>query len=109
MQKASNGMQPVGAIGAILSEAQKIQKELEIKKERLKQKILFEWSQARSKVFWDQCFIALDYKVILVTFTNIKKMIDGGYAVANPAALFVHTLKKTGYFPFQQEAKNNEG
>lgn len=91
----------------IFSGAEKRRKEIEIKKERLKQKILFEWKQSKSTVFWNQCFVALDYKIIFTVYSNIQDLIDTGYAINNPAAFFVHTLKKTGYYPFKQEEKNN--
>lgn len=79
--------------------------EAEQKKERLLQKIIYEWDQVKSVVFWRQCFLAVPFDVIRAMYSNVKGLMEDGYQVNNPAAFFVHTLKKMGYYPWKKEDK----
>lgn len=78
-------------------------KEIEQKKERLLQKIIYEWKQMGSVVFWRQCFQAVPFDTIRATYYNIESLMKSDYPVNNPAAFFVHTLKKMGYYPWKKE------
>ncbi len=90
----------------IIKAGEEKMKKLEQEKERLLQKILFEWNQVKSIVFWRQCFQAVEFRVIRSTYSNVKQLISGGYEINNPAAFFVHSLKKMGYYPFQEVVKD---
>ena len=81
--------------------------EAEQAKERLLQKIIYEWNQVESTVFWRQCFQAVPFDVIRATYSNIQGLKDSGYPVRNPAAFFVATLKKMGHYPWKKEDKSD--
>jgi hypothetical protein len=83
-------------------------KEQEQEKERLLQTIVYEWKQIESVVFWRQCMIKVPFEIVRATYQNIKSLIDTGYPVNNPAAFFVASLKKMGYFPWKKEDKEHE-
>ena len=106
MENITEGGQGENIVDNMLSKGQQMRKDLQIKKERLKQKILYEWKETGSAVFWNQCFQVVDYQMIYEIYSNIKMLIKDGYEIKNPAAFFVSTLKKTGYFPWKQEASN---
>ena len=82
-------------------------KEAEQNKERLLQKIIYDWDQVKSTVFWRQCFQAVPFDVIRATYSNIKGLMEDGYQVNNPAAFFVSTLKKMGHYPWKKEDKSD--
>lgn len=82
--------------------------ELKEKKAQLLQVILSEWKQAASVNFWRKCFNFLDYKIIKMVYDNINDLVRNGYAIKNPAAFFVHTIKEMGHYPFNMEDKNEK-
>lgn len=90
-------------LAEVMEIGQRKMKEQEQEKERLLQKIIFEWHQVESVVFWRQCMIKVPFEIVRATFQNIKSLIATGYPVNNPAAFFVSTLKKMGYFPWKKE------
>jgi len=88
---------------AIMELGQRKKIEAEQRKERLLQKIIYDWNQVKSTVFWRQCFQAVPFDVIRATYSNIQGLKDSGYPVRNPAAFFVATLKKMGHYPWKKE------
>lgn len=82
--------------------------ELEQEKERLKQKILDEWDQYDSIVFWQQCFDCVPLDVIRRAYKNVNGLDKSGYGIKNKAGFFVSTLKRMGYFPFQEKSNGDE-
>lgn len=95
------------SLAKVIEIGQRKMKEQEQKKERLLQRIVFEWDQVESVVFWRQCFQAVPFEVVLATYHNIKRLVETGYPVRNPSAFFVSTLKKMGYFPWKKEDKKD--
>lgn len=94
-------------LAEVLEIGQKRMKDLEQEKERLLQKIVFEWNQIESVVFWRQCFQAVPFEIVRATYHNIKRLVETGYPVRNPSAFFVSTLKKMGYYPWKKEDKES--
>lgn len=96
------------SLAKVIEIGQRKMKEQEQEKERLLQRIVFEWNQIESVVFWRQCFQAVPFDVIRATYENIKRLVETGYPVRNPSAFFVSTLKKMGYYPWKKEVKEDE-
>lgn len=88
-------------------------KKIEQKKEQLKQKILVDWNEHESRVFWNQCFQKLTLTTIQQTYDLIEGLVKSGYPVINRAALFISQLKKMGFYPWPAESgekgKNTQG
>ncbi len=96
------GASPVDMSG-IITKANEKKKELEQIKSRLFQKIIVDWDQSGSLIFWNQCFELVPFDAIKRTVDFIKMIRKEGYPLRNPAAFFVHQLKKLGYYPFKEE------
>jgi hypothetical protein len=94
-------------LAKVIEIGQRKMKEQEEEKERLLQKIVFDWNQIESVVFWRQCFQAVPFEVIRATFHNVNRLVETGYPVRNPSAFFVSTLKKMGYYPWKKEEKQS--
>lgn len=109
MKTVNNDGSYSAPMAEVMEIGQRKMKEQEHEKERLLQTIIFEWKQINSVVFWRQCMIKVPFEIVRATFQNIKSLIKSGYPVNNPAAFFVSTLKKMGYFPWKKEDKQNEG
>lgn len=74
--------------------------------ERLKLQIMVDWDQVSSSGFWKKCFDTTPFEIIKKNFTYITTLEKTGYAVKNPAALFVTLMKKQGHFPFKEVIRN---
>lgn len=79
-------------------------KRTEQEKEKLKQKILVDWNEHESRVFWNQCFKKLTLDTIRQTYDLIEGLVKSGYPVINRAALFISQLKKMGFYPWPTES-----
>lgn len=104
----SRNPEPVNPLTNFVEQSKVRMKEVEQEKERLKQKILYEWDQTGSLIFWNQCFMNVPFNIIKEVYYNIIGIMKDGYEVRSPAAFFVNTLKKTGYYPFKKEVKREQ-
>ncbi len=108
MQVNGEKWNPEAFLNNIQERNEKKKTELEQEKERLKQKILDEWDQYDSIVFWNECFEFVPLDVIRRAYKNVNGLDKSGYPIRNKAGFFVSTLKRMGYFPFQERANGDE-
>ncbi len=100
MDKLGGSFDAAGMLNSLKDEGEKRALKEQQEKERVKQKVMFDFNDASSAPFWNKCFQHIPLKTIKMLLSNMESLESQEYQIRNKPAFFINLLKKQGLFPF---------